>query len=67
MRAMPSSSTRKPIETTLSVPGGPPGRTDGTSTSLGWIFPSLPPRRALMPSMRGTEKPQMSASRTPTV
>ena len=34
---------------------------------FGWILPSAPPRRPSTPSMRGTLKPQMSASSTPTV
>ena len=52
--------------TTFSFP--PPG----TSTSRGRILPVPsgsfePARRACTPSMRGIEKPQMSASSTPTV
>ncbi len=43
-------------------------RPSPTGTSRGLIRPwSLPSSRPLRPSMRGTEKPQMSASRTPTV
>ena len=36
------------------------------STTCGSILPSAPPRRPSTPNMRGTLKPQMSASRTPT-
>ena len=65
MSAVPSSSTRLPVDTTFSVPVP-------TERTLGWIRlrPSASLRassRSGMPSMRGTEKPQMSASSTPTV
>ena len=61
MSAVLSSSTRKPIDTTFER-----AVADGAAT-LGSILPSLPPRRPSTPSMRGTLKPQMSASSTPTV
>ncbi len=59
MRAEFSWSTRKPIDTTSRRPV-PISRTSG------WILPSLETRSPSTPSMRGTEKPQMSASITPT-
>ncbi len=67
INAVPSSSTRNPIDTTLSSPASPAPSTFGTSIVWGVILPSVPPRRPSTPSMRGTLKPQMSASRTPTV
>ena len=54
-----SSSARKPIDSTRTVPG-PMERSSGT------IFPALASTSPSMPSRRGTEKPQMSASRIPT-
>ncbi len=65
MTAVSSSSTSKPIETTRNVPLSP------TLTSAGTILPLpssvlVPARRSFTPSMRGIEKPQMSASSTPT-
>ena len=69
MSAVPSSSTRNPIDTTLIAPSrglGSPG-VPATGTVCGAILPSVPPRRPSTPSMRGTLKPQMSASSTPTV
>ena len=68
INAVSASSTRNPIETTLIRPGAPDGSPMfGTSTSFGSILPSEPPSRPSTPSMRGTLKPQMSASSTPTV
>ena len=59
MIALSSSSTTRPIDTARISPV-PTERLDGS------IFPSAPPSRPSSPSMRGTEKPQMSASSTPT-
>ena len=67
MSAVPSSSTRKPIDTTLSTPGFAGSLGLAISSVFGWILPSAPPSRPSTPSMRGTLKPQMSASSTPTV
>ena len=67
MSAVDSSSTRKPIDTISSVPGRAAGSTVfGTSRWWGTILPSSPLSRPSTPSMRGTLKPQMSASSTPT-
>src|SRR4051812_2160365 len=67
MSAVDSSSTRKPIDTISSVPGAAPASAVlGTSRWWGTILPSSPPSRPSTPSMRGTLKPQMSASSTPT-
>ena len=63
IRADSSSSTRKPIETTSSTPS-PIGALVGDDLLVARLEPS---RRPSTPSMRGTEKPQMSASSTPTV
>ena len=66
IRAVPSSSTNIPVDTTLSNPLP-------TTRSFGMIFGLSEPStfsassRSGIPSMRGIEKPQMSASRTPTV
>ncbi len=66
MSAVPSSSTNIPVDTTFNSPSP-------TRRSLGMIFGlSLPStrsasRRSGIPNMRGMEKPQISASRTPTV
>ena len=62
MRAVSSRSTRKPIETTFRRPSP-------TCIWIGSILPASgePPRRPSTPSIRGIEKPQMSASMTPTV
>ena len=54
-----SSSARNPIDSTRSVPAP-------TARSRGTILPALASTSPSMPSSRGTEKPQMSASRTPT-
>jgi hypothetical protein len=60
------SSTRKPVDTTSIVPAP-------TERRLGMIFGLSEPStrsasiRSEMPSNRGIENPQMSASRTPTV
>ena len=65
MSAVPSSSTSSPVDTTFSSPG-PTGLVLGRMRPL----PSavlVPARRPSTPSIRGTEKPQMSASSTPTV
>ena len=69
-RADSSSSTRKPIETTSRRPSGPPS-VPGTGNEWGVMTArspssSRPSRRPSMPSMRGIEKPQMSASMMPT-
>ena len=58
-----SSSARKPIDSTRSRPGRP----TGDRRSSGTILPSRASTPPSMPRSRGTEKPQMSASRTPTV
>ena len=64
MRASPSSSTRRPMDTTLRRPS-PDGLDVGRrSCARRRRRPAGGLRR---PSMRGTEKPQMSASSTPTV
>ena len=65
MSAVSSSSTRKPIETTSQQPGADRLRRWG----MIFLRRRLRRRRADLrrPSMRGTEKPQMSASSTPTV
>ena len=55
-----SSSARKPMDSTRSTPS-PIRRSSGT------IFLSRASTSPCMPSRRGTEKPQMSASSTPTV
>ena len=48
MSAVLSSSTRKPIETTFSRPGGPAGSSRfATSSVLGWILPSAPAESAV--------------------
>ena len=64
MSAVSSSSTSRPIETTRTTPS-PMRRSIGVIC----LRPSCatPARRPSTPSMRGTENPQMSASRTPTV
>ena len=54
-----SSSARNPIDTTLSRPGP-------TGFSRGTIFLPSAVSSPCIPSRRGTEKPQMSASRSPT-
>ena len=54
-----SSSARNPIDTTLSRPGP-------TGFSRGTIFLPSAVSSPCIPSRRGTEKPQMSASRRPT-
>ena len=54
-----SSSARNPIDTTLSRPGP-------TCFSSGTIFLPSAVSSPCIPSRRGTEKPQMSASRRPT-
>ena len=65
MSAVSSSSTSRPIDTMRSMP-------EPTGTSFGAILPLPsaafePASRPFTPSIRGIEKPQMSASRTPTV
>ena len=62
MSAVDSSSTRNPIDTISSVP--PPAAC--RERVAGRILPSSPVSRPSTPSMRGTLKPQMSASRMPT-
>ena len=67
MSAVPSSSTRKPIDTTLSVAAAASVARSDLDDVAGGSCPR--PRRA-GPRRRacaGTLKPQMSASRTPTV
>ena len=54
-----SSSARNPIDRTRTVP-------DPMERSSGTIFPALASTSPSMPIRRGTEKPQMSASRIPT-
>ncbi len=69
MSAVSSASTRKPIETTSTWPspiGVVIGAIFGRSPSAR-VWPSTPDSRPSSPSMRGTEKPQMSASRMPTL
>ena len=64
--AVLSSSTSIPVDTTLSNPS-PTTRSFGIMR--GFSIPSIrrASRRSEIPSMRGIEKPQMSASSTPTV
>src|ERR1700722_18426560 len=54
-----SSSARNPIDSTRTVP-------DPNLRSSGTIFPARASTSPSMPRRRGTEKPQMSASRIPT-
>ena len=66
MRAVPSSSTSIPVLTTFSTPF-PMRRSFGTIAGFSRPSTARASRRSGMFSMRGMEKPQMSASRTPTV
>ena len=61
-----SSPTRNPVLTTLSTPR-PTRRSFGKIFGLSLPSTAWASSRSSMPSRRGTEKPQMSASSTPTV
>ncbi len=66
MSAVPSSSTSSPVDTTFSRPA-PTVRSWGRISGRSLPSTTWASSRSSMPSMRGTEKPQMSASSTPTV
>ena len=66
IRAVPSSSTNMPVETTLRSPS-PTRRSFGMIIGLSRPSIFCASRRSGIPNMRGMEKPQISASSTPTV
>ena len=66
MSAVPSSSTSMPVDTTFSSPS-PTRRSFGMIAGLSRPSTFCASSLSGMFSMRGTEKPQMSASSTPTV